>query len=415
MSWVVILIFIVVLLMPGLLMLAFEKARYAGKAILSITITIMGFIAALAVLLITAMTGTPLLVLLASIACVGLIVAAAVCGIWGYMKNKKVWISLLLAFVVCAAGVGGYFGHKAWKDSIPTVGESDSILYDYRPVSEDTKVALLDEPSTLRLEDEDLPRMDGATALYPVYSAFSRAVYPTWALEDNPYRNAYVTCNTTTRAYINIVTGEADIIFVAGPSEEQMQYAADNGVELVFTPIGREAFVFFVNARNPLTDITYEQIQAIYSGEITKWEELGVDGLGKIRPFQRDKGSGSQSALERLMAGKTLIDPPREDVVDGMGGIITQTADYRNYKNAIGFSFRFYSTEMVKNDQIKLLSINGIAPTLENIENGTYPIASEFYAVTRSDADENTLRLLEWIQGEQGQELVEKTGYTPVG
>ena len=70
---------------------------------------------------------------------------------------------------------------------------------------------------------------------------------------------------------------------------------------------------------------------------------------------------------------------------------------------------------MVVNDQIKLLSINGIEPTLENIENGTYPIASEFFAVTRSDADENTLKLLEWIQGEQGQALVEATGYTPIG
>ncbi len=134
----------------------------------------------------------------------------------------------------------------------------------------------------------------------------------------------------------------------------------------------------------------------------------------RYAPFQRDKGSGSQSALERLMAGRELIKAPEEDVIDVMSGIITRTADYRNYKNAIGYSFRFYSTEMAGNEQIKLLSINGVAPTGENIENGTYPIASEFYAVTRTDAGENTIRLLEWIQGEQGQSLIEKTGYTPL-
>ena len=114
------------------------------------------------------------------------------------------------------------------------------------------------------------------------------------------------------------------------------------------------------------------------------------------------------------MTGKALMEAPKEDVVSGMGGIITRTADYRNYKNAIGYSFRFYSTEMVKNDMIKLLCINGVAPTLENIENGTYPIGGDFYAVTRSDADENTLKLLEWVLSSQGQELVEKTGYTPI-
>ena len=107
--------------------------------------------------------------------------------------------------------------------------------------------------------------------------------------------------------------------------------------------------------------------------------------------------------------------PPREDVIDGMGGIITKTSDYRNYKNALGYSFRFYSTSMVKNDKIKLLSLNGISPTAENIENGTYPMASYFYAVTRADADENTKRFVEWMTGPEGQELVAKTGYTPLG
>ena len=114
------------------------------------------------------------------------------------------------------------------------------------------------------------------------------------------------------------------------------------------------------------------------------------------------------------MAGKELIEPERNELIDGMGGIIRRVADYKNYKNAIGYSFRFYSTEMVKNNQIKLLSINGVAPTLENIENGTYPIASYFYAVTRSDASENTKLLLEWILSAEGQSIIEKVGYTPV-
>ena len=69
---------------------------------------------------------------------------------------------------------------------------------------------------------------------------------------------------------------------------------------------------------------------------------------------------------------------------------------------------------MVKNNQIKLLSVEGIQPDIHNIENGTYPITSEFYAVIRSDADENTKKLLEWIVSKQGQKLIEKTGYTPI-
>ena len=52
------------------------------------------------------------------------------------------------------------------------------------------------------------------------------------------------------------------------------------------------------------------------------------------------------------MAGLPLTEPEQEDRISGMGGIITEVASYRNHKNAVGFSFRFYSTEMVENEQI---------------------------------------------------------------
>ena len=228
------------------------------------------------------------------------------------------------------------------------------------------------------------------------------------------YNNEYLQCTKTPQAYENLANGEVDVIFAAAPSDEQVKYAKDLGVEFELTPIGREAFVFFVNAKNPIEEITVEQIRQIYSGELTQWDELGVKGFGEIRAFQRSEGSGSQSTLEKLMEGKDLMEAPKEDVVDMMAGIIERTADYKNYRNALGFSFRFYSMEMIQNKQIKLLKVDGVSPTEENIENGTYPLASEFYAVTRPDASENTKKLVEWIQGEQGQDIIKGTGYTPL-
>ena len=332
--------------------------------------------------------------------------------VWDFGKRKKVYIPLISAIAICALIAGGFNLYQGYVDSIPTLSDNDNLLAQYRPYYEETKVAELSEESTLKM-NENMPVMDGATALYPIYSAFAKAVYPREMLEDASTGNGILKCSTTD-AYYNIVTGDADIIFVGGPSKEQEEFAKENGIELVYTPIGREAFVFFVNSKNPLENITVKQIQDIYSGEITKWDELNVNGFGEIRAFQRDEGSGSQTALDKLMGDKPLMKPIEENVIGGMGGIISKTADYKNYKNAIGYSFRYYSREMVNNNQIKLLNIEGIAPTIENIENGTYPVASEFFAVTRSDADENTKKLLEWVISGQGQELVEKTGYTPV-
>ncbi|MBQ8599941.1 MAG: substrate-binding domain-containing protein [Clostridia bacterium] len=326
--------------------------------------------------------------------------------LWGGFKMKLLSIPVCSMIALSLVVTLVFHSWTVIQENIPTVGESGDLLSQYSPF-EESKVAELEKPATLQLSGLDLPKLDGATAMYPIYSAFFKAVY-------TDHYESHITCSTTTKAYDNIITGEADIIFVGGPSEDQKKAAEEAGVELVYTPIGREAFVFFVNSKNPINDITLEKIKGIYSGEITEWNELDVEKLGKIRAFQRDEGSGSQTALQTLMGDMPLMDPPREDRIDGMGGIISQTADYKNYKNAIGYSFRFYSTEMVQNDQIKLLSVNGIAPTLENIENGTYPIASEFYAVTRSDADENTKAFVDWILSAEGQALIEKTGYTPL-
>jgi phosphate transport system substrate-binding protein len=98
-----------------------------------------------------------------------------------------------------------------------------------------------------------------------------------------------------------------------------------------------------------------------------------------------------------------------------MGDIINKVAVYRNFSNAIGYSFLFYSTEMVKNDQIKLLSIEGIFPSRETIQNGSYPFSDSFYAIYNDtdNKNRNIESFIEWMLSSQGQELVSKTGYIP--
>lgn len=339
-------------------------------------------------------------------------ILAAICAVWKIIKKRYIYMPLLIAFAVVTLTWGGYAIYENHDNNIPTIGENERIFADYMPYGEDSKIVVLDKAPSLTLKEE-LPRLDGATALYPVYAAFAQAVYPKEIFDGQYVFNDYLQCSTTPEAYDRLIEGKTDMIFVASASEKQAAYAREKGIELTFTPIGREAFVFFVNAKNPVDGLTVEQVQQIYSGEVTDWSAFGSN-MGTIRAFQRDEGSGSQTALQKLMQGKTLMAPPKEDIVSGMGGIIEQTANYKNYKNAIGYSFRFYSTEMAQNNQIKLLKLDGVAPTKENIINGTYPIASEFYAVTTQQSNPNCQPLLEWICGEQGQRIVDETGYVAV-
>ena len=297
-----------------------------------------------------------------------------------FPRRWRKGVALCLAAVTI--GCGAYCAFGLWRSSVPTVDDRDLLLWQYEPFSEGTKAVSLEEQSTLRFHREDLLRLDGATALYPIYAGFVQAVYPQgeYPLYDNNTSEGYgsVTCSGTVNAYERLITGRTDLIFAAAPSQEQLEMARRAAKELHLTPIGREAFVFFVNSRNPVEGLTVEQIQGIYTGQITNWNQVGGKNQ-PIRPFQRLENSGSQSALLRLMDGLPLIEPEKEDRVGGMGGIIQQVASYRNYKNSIGFSFRFYASEMAANDQIRLLALDGVSPTKESIRDGSYPISDSFF------------------------------------
>lgn len=70
---------------------------------------------------------------------------------------------------------------------------------------------------------------------------------------------------------------------------------------------------------------------------------------------------------------------------------------------------------IVGNKSVKMLSLNGVYPSAENIQNGSYPIIAKFYAIYRADNEnENVKILIDWIMSDEGQQLIEKTGYVRI-
>jgi phosphate transport system substrate-binding protein len=297
-------------------------------------------------------------------------------------------------------------------DGTPVI-EHEIQEYAYYPFG--PKIKYLNEKATLKLFD-NLPRVDGATALYPLYSAFVTAVYPPEkGTEYNYYeRNSYILCSRTDAAYQRLLNGEVDIIFCAEPSDSQLEMAKNMHKEFKLMPIGREAFVFFVNRKNPVNNIKTKDIRNIYSGKITNWKDItGIDK--EIIAYHRPENSGSQTILEHIMGDTKIMEPLQENMIASMGGMFQQVSAYKNYENAIGYSFLFYSREMVANDEIKLLALDNVMPNKENMENGRYPFIVDFYAITLGNETENTALFINWILSPQGQKLIEDTGYVPIG
>ncbi len=278
----------------------------------------------------------------------------------------------------------------------------------YLPHNEDSDLVRID--SSLKLTD-NLPVLDGVAALLPVYASFVDNVYPKGSVtfdsgefsDDNFYgenfaKDSKMQYKNTVRGYTAIVDGETDILFCAAPSNKQIQYAKDKGVELEFIPIGKEAFVFFVNKNNPVESLTINQIRSIYSGEYKNWKDVG--GANRtINPVTRLEGSGSQSAMNSFM-GDTEIGTKSPFAITGA---------------SIGFSFRYYMDGVVENSDVKMLSLNGVYPSKDNIKNDSYPIIAQFYAIYRTDNEnENIPVLIDWILSSEGQKIIEDTGYVGI-
>jgi phosphate transport system substrate-binding protein len=162
-----------------------------------------------------------------------------------------------------------------------------------------------------------------------------------------------------------------------------------------------------VNAGNPINNLTKQQIKDIYSGKITNWKELGGNDV-TILPLQRTAG-GSQSGMLDFMGDTKIMVPFVDAVIDSMSGLIERVTQE---PNAIGYSYYYYTNTMYLNNA-KLLNLEGVAPSNANVENGSYPEITPYFAVFRADAPVGSFPRIftEYLLSPAGQQTAENTGY----
>ena len=340
----------------------------------------------------------------------------------GFLNVKKLALVTLPILLVCTV----YSVHiYVNRDSVKYAphgfdymnGFSSTDFTDYMVYSNPSKLVTLDHEPEFMIENEkDMPVLDGAEACYPVYSAVAKALYKDIdKIElnntDDKYNGKIVTFTNTVNGYYRLADGRCDMLFGARPSQDQIAYAKDVGVEYKLTPIGKEAFVFFVEADNPVDNITTEQMKAIYHGDITNWKEVGGPNQ-QIIAFQRPAGSGSQTMMIYFMGDVTLKEPKTYETYNAMSGVVKNVANYANEDGALGYSFRYFIEGLMQEKNVKILSIDGVYPTTENIKNGSYPLVTGLYCVTReNDPNEYVEKVLDFLLSEDGQYIIEKTGY----
>ena len=259
---------------------------------------------------------------------------------------------------------------------------------------------------------ENFPRIDGSTSLIPLEAGIRAAIFG--KSFDEAQKD--VVHSTTWGSFYNLLEGKADMIFSTPISAEQQKMADEAGIKLEQVPVVKEAFVFVVNAKNPVDALSQQQIKDIYSGKITNWKQVGGSDE-PIVAYQRNTDSGSQNYMIDFMGETPLMEAPTELRPGSMGGLMDVIAPNDGSLGSIGYSVYAYAADMYgTGDNIKFIKVDGVAPTKETIISGEYPLSSYNYAIFRADAPEEgaVRRLAEWMTSYDGQLAAAKAGYATV-
>lgn len=178
--------------------------------------------------------------------------------------------------------------------------------------------------------------------------------------------------------------------------------------EFVSFPIGVQAIVVYVNASNPVRELTVRQLRAIFMGEITNWKSLGGDDARILLYAGESTTSTLAYFQESLLRG--------EDPYPFVGKANTKELleEIAKTPEAIGYG-SLASNPGVREIAIKLGPASlAVAPTEEAIRARKYPITRRVYWAVKRKRDRNVDSFCRWVLSSEGQLVIEASGFEPL-
>jgi phosphate transport system substrate-binding protein len=243
-------------------------------------------------------------------------------------------------------------------------------------------------------------------AQYTISIGGSTSVNPLMELFIADYEKAHSNVKFTVSA-----TGSGDGIkgaaagtYEIGMSSRELT-PAEIGTGLEDLIIAIDGIAVILNNANPVTSLNMDQIKDIYTGKITRWEQLGASASGKtggIAVISREPGSGTRGAFEELLKFQDQLVKGAIEF-DGTGAI---KAEVSRNADAIG-----YISLGSLDNTVKPLNVGGVVPSNANVVSGSYKIARPFILVTKKGSPLNaeTKAFIDWIMGSAGQSIVKKS------
>lgn len=273
-----------------------------------------------------------------------------------------------------------------------------------------TAVALATIPAQAR----NLIQNKGSDTLVNVAQAWAEAYR-----EINPDIAVAVTGGGSGTGIAAMINGTVDIANASrAMKEKEIKLAKSKGQNPIEHIVGFDALAVFLNEKNPLNEISIEQLADIYGedGKTENWSDIGIEVPGcknqEMVLVSRQNNSGTYAYFRQAVLGKkrdyklgTRDMHGSKDVVD----LVEKTPC------AIGYSGLAYATSHIKMACIK--SKDGepcVVPTVETASDRSYPIARPLFMYTNGEPEGDIKKYLDWILSDAGQCIILKKGYAPM-
>jgi len=225
-------------------------------------------------------------------------------------------------------------------------------------------------------------------------------------MKKNPLISIYVEGGGTAIGIKALGEGSIDICTASRTLKgEEVKIIADNYRTVgMSTIIAKDALSIFVNLKNPVDNISLEDVKKIFKCVTKRWNQLGWDDK-EITAVSRNPNSGTYLYFkEHILEGEDYceevqIKPTTESIV--------KFISENNY--SIGYGGIGYLT-----DSVKSLKINGISPTEESVIEDVYPISRYLHFYTLKQPEGEIKKFIDWVISNEGQKVVRESGYIPI-
>jgi phosphate transport system substrate-binding protein len=180
---------------------------------------------------------------------------------------------------------------------------------------------------------------------------------------------------------------------------------ADESATLTKFVIANDGIALVVNTANKVKNLTREQAEQIFRGEITNWSDVGGDNA-PILVQTRETGSGTLATLEELLLEKEHV--VSTATPHASNALLKQAVAAE--KNAIGFISVGYVDSTVKT-----LTLGNIAPTAETVSGGSYALSRSLYVFTSGMPAGTNAMFIDYLKSEACQsDIISAEGYIPI-